>query len=153
MKFSTVDELRSHLWTTLGLDHRSITFHTIDACDDHLYIRPGIMTTQDDFTDSDGLYDIGTAFYLDPTVYIPGVTSYMIGSGESDHASYDDCEALEDIAETEPSLFDDFLGSDADMLCSLGDFIIENPAYDPDEDDEDDGEWSWLDAPQSFCTT
>ena len=68
MKFNTAEEVRSFLWDKLNLNDHAITFHVVDAGDDILYFRPGIIMCRDDFEDSDALSDIGTAHYCSQPV-------------------------------------------------------------------------------------
>lgn len=140
MKFKTAEEIRDYLWPTLHLDTRSIVFHMIDIGDGRLYFRPDMITTPNDFYDSDGLYDLGEACYDERELNVFSVESYMIGNGESDRADYADIEVLEDIADESPRAMVDFLNDIADCLVVLNDVKVENPAYDPDYDDDDDEE-------------
>ena len=135
-KFTSHKDLKPYLWELLGLDKRSIIFHVIDADDDRLYYRPDMITTADDLYDSDGLFDIGTAFCEERELHITSVESYLMGDGESDHADYSDIEALEEIAETSPDALNGVLELYADLLCAVRDFTVQNPAYDDWSDDD-----------------
>ena len=138
MKFNTAEEVRSFLRDKLNLNDHAITFHVVDAGDDILYFRPGIIMCRDDFEDSDALSDIGTAHYDEREIEIYSVESYMIGEGESDHADYSDIEALEEVNEESPEAMGEFLRDVADVLATISDFKIENPEYEGGEEDDED---------------
>jgi len=139
MKFNNANEVKAHLWEALHLDNHAITFHVIDVGDDIMYFRPGIIDCSGDLWESDGWFDIGTAHYDEKEVRVFAVESYMIGDGESDHADYSDCVLMENINEESSDAMDAFLREYADVMCSFGDFELDNPAYEePDEEDHDD---------------
>ena len=139
MMFNNANEVNAHLREALHLGDRAVTFHVIDVDDDILYFRPGIIDCSGDLWESDGWFDIGTAHCDEREIHVTAVESYMIGEGESDHADWSDIELLEEISEESPDAMDSYLRDYADVLCSFGDFELENPAYEePDEEDDED---------------
>ena len=134
MKFNSANEVKAYLWDKLNLGNHAITFHVVDAGDDILYFRPGIVMTKDDFEDSDAMTDIGTVHDDEAWLEITSVESYMIGDGESDHADYSDIEVLEEVNEDSPEAMEAFLQECADVLATLSDFMVENPEHDEEAD-------------------
>lgn len=134
----TYQEFKQNLWTLLDLDNRSIIFHIIDS-EFGFTVGSGMVESSDD------LYDTGFANVLldnadAPYINVYSVESWILGSGEADHASYSDVELLQTAMDNHNRFFDRLIQEEVDPLCSVEDCELENPYYEePDEDiDEDD---------------
>lgn len=132
--------VKEYLWEKFNLSEHSITFHIVDVGDDTLYYRPGIITTQDDFESSEIWYDLATVYGDEPRVTIYSVTSWMIGEGEADYADWDDCEVLEEMDKYNHDAMELFLDEYADGMGTIGDFTLDNPEYEADDEGSDDDE-------------
>ena len=144
MKFNNANEVKAHLWEALDLNEKSITFHVFEIADEsHLYVSGGIVDCSGDLYESDRFYDVGYEYAGDEEIKVDYVESYMIGSGETEHADSDEAAMLEEIAQDSPGAFDSFIREYADYLVDIKDFKVDNPAYDwvtIDDDDEDNDE-------------
>lgn len=138
MKLS-VEELKARIWEELGLNDRSIIFCHFDTdCGDD--IGSVLVETEDDLYDDDRWYHFCyTKVPNVPSIAVDECVTYILGSGEVDRASWDDCECLVDAMRTFKCTFWDMLDEYADVLVTIQDKEAPNPAYDVLED-EDDGE-------------
>lgn len=134
----TYQEFKKNIWETLDLDNRSITFFLLEVNGEPLTIGSGIIDCSGDLWESDELYEIGEGASYEEKLEVYGVESWMLGNGESDHANALDLEILQDAYTEYPTLFDDLLKELGENLVSIGDFEIDNPAYDEPDDDDDD---------------
>lgn len=137
MKMS-VEELKTHIWEDLGLDDRSIIFCHFDT-DYGDAIGSGLVETEDDLYDNDEWYHFCyTKVPNIPSIAVDECMTYMLGSGEVDRASWDDCEYLVDAMRIFKRTFWDMLDEYADILSIVLEKEVPNPAYDVLEDEEDD---------------
>ena len=137
MGFKTAKEIKDYLWQEFGLADRAITFSIVDAGGDNLYFESGIIDNSGDLWESDALTQIGTIYCDDEMLDINSVEAYMIGDGEADHADLEELEAMQDIADEYPDLFDAFIREYAEPMASMKDIEIENPEFDGEEEQYD----------------
>lgn len=131
-KFATAEELLAHLTALLHLQDHTITFHIIDA-----EIGSGMVMESEDLQESDAFNAIADRLYDQPFVEIVDVTTYQLGSGQSENADWKEIDALIEAMTYSPKAFDRLLADHADVLASLHDLNVANPAYDEDELDEE----------------
>lgn len=137
MKLS-VEELKARIWEELDLDNRSIIFCHFDTdCGDD--IGSVLVETEDDLYDDDRWYHFCyTKVPNIPSIAVDECVTYMLGSGEVDRASWDDCEYLVDAMRIFKRTFWDMLDEYADILSIVLEKEAPNPAYDVLEDEDDD---------------
>lgn len=126
----TAKTMYDYLVQTLGLASRTITFHVIEPFGE---IGSGLIQDWEDLNESDAFNTVADRASDDPYVYVLSCTTYQLGSGESDAAGSQDVYALECSRALSPDAFDALLSDYADILCSLSDGNVANPAYDEDE--------------------
>lgn len=130
----TYQEFKINLWNQLDLDNRSITFHIVDS-EFGLSIGSGIVESSDDLYDTDftdTMLDNADA----PNIDIYSVESWLLGNGEAEHADCIDCGNLQEAMMKCQSFFDRLIQDLADPLCTVGECTLENPFYEPDDDDD-----------------
>lgn len=132
-------DVKDFLWRWLKLDGHTIIFHMIDVGDEEPHICGGIITGEDDLNDSDAYYDIGYDRCDEKEIEVFEVESLMIGDGEAWDADSGDCEILSQMMREHPIAFDDFIGEFSEALAIIKpNRPLPNPAYDGDEDGDDD---------------
>jgi len=129
---AAVDELLARLTGLLHLQDHTITFHIIDD-----EIGSGMIMESEDLQESDAFNAIADRLYDQPFIEISDVTTYQLGSGESDHADCAEIAALVDAYTCCPKEFDRLLADHAEVIASLHDLNVANPAYDEDELDNE----------------
>ena len=130
------DELYADLVEALGLKTHTITFHFIER-GDSIDFGSGMITCKEDLNDSDAFNLIADNAYDEPTIHIDDLPSYQLGEGESDDATWSEIETLEDFQSASPKAFDSMLTQYGELMCSLYDFDVANPAYESEESDEE----------------
>lgn len=125
----TAEDLLNLLEDRLDLSSHTVTFHIID--DD--YIAGGLIDDKYDLYGSTAFDQIAYRYPEDELLQIDDVTTYQIGNGESESATSEEIEIFEDAQIYCPEQWALMLSEYADVLCSIQDIEIENPAYDPDE--------------------
>lgn len=139
MKLS-VEELKARIWEELGLNDRSIIFCHFDTEYGDGIVGDLIECT-DDLFDCDEWYN----FCYNEVPNVPSVSmgdecvSYLLGDGETDNAWGDDTDYLNEMMHAHRRTFFELLDEYADVLATIQDEEVSNPAYDVLED-EDDGE-------------
>lgn len=131
----TYAEFRDDILHFLDLDNRSIIFHILDM-DTGTFIGSGLIDSEDGLYDSDPFIE-AELDYAETEFAITNVSSYLLGSGEAEHADHADVEFLTERMRTYGRFFDRLIQEEADLLCSLDDFTLENSQYDPDDDWDD----------------
>ena len=128
-------DVKDFLWCWLGLDRRSIIFHSIDACDERPHVGGGIIARLDDLTQSDTFSEICQEQCNTREIEICDVMTYMIGDGESDNADSGDCQILVQLSEEHPMAFADFLTEYAEDLYTFAPKgLVPNLDYEGDEE-------------------
>lgn len=131
----TYQEFKTDLWNQLDLDNRAIIFHILDS-EFGVTVGSGMVESPDDLHDTDfadTLLDNADAPYVD--VY--SVESWVVGTGEAEHADHYDIEHLQEALGKHVSFFDRFIQEMVDPLCEVQECTLANPYYE-DEDDLDD---------------
>lgn len=128
----TAEDLLNLLTERLDLSSHTVTFHIID--DD--LMAGGLIDDQYDLYQSDAFDQIADDHPDDELIQIGEVVTYQIGNGESDSATEEELELFWNARYCCPRAWDSLLNEYADVLCSIQDIEIENPAYAPEEDDE-----------------
>ena len=123
-------DVKDFLWRWLGLDRRSIIFHSIEAGDERPHVSGGIVARQDDLLNSDAFDELCQEQCNAREIEVCDVMTYMIGDGESDSADPSDCQILVQLSEEHPIAFADFLAEYADDLFTFAPKgLVPNPAY------------------------
>ena len=139
MKFSTTKEAADYIWRELGLDNRSISFFYWEPFGDPR-LGSGIISTAEELEDSSEFCEAGEEYAGESEIDVFSVESYVCGTGETDHADVDDIRLLEEVMRGDNYHFNGFLADIADCCCSFGGFTLENPMYEPDDEEEDEYE-------------
>ncbi len=131
----TKEEAKQELFKRLDLDG-SIIFHVYELNGKYL-VGSGIIGEDDDLYNSDRLYDYGYDYYYEESFDVGIVNTYMIGEGEADHACASDCAVIEDMLNSKSygDALWEYLVEDADFInaCMCG--TVNNPCYEPDEEE------------------
>lgn len=131
----TKEEAKQALFDQLELDG-SIIFHVFEV-DGHYIVGSGIIADEGDLNMSDRFYDFCDDNYLDRTIDVGIVNTYMIGEGEAENAWAADCAIIEDMLNSREYANDlwEYLEEDADFInrCYIG--IINNPCCLPEEEE------------------
>ena len=136
MKLS-VEELKARIWEDLGLNDRSIIFCYFDT-EYGDGIGRGLIETEDDLYDNDEWWEFCYNEVPNiPTVMVEDCVTYMLGHGEVNHASGDECEYLNDAMHRFKRTFWHMLEAYADELCAFAAKEASNPAYDVLEEEDE----------------
>lgn len=128
----TAEDLLDVLTERLDLSSHTITFHIID---DHL-MAGGLIDEKEDLYNSDAFNLLADDFPDDDVIQIGEVTTYQIGHGESDSATEEELELFWNARYCYPHAWDRLLSEYADVLCTLQNIEIDNPAYIAEENDD-----------------
>lgn len=120
----TYQEFKTNLWTLLDLDNRSIIFTIVDS-EFGVTVESGMVETSDDLYDTD-IPDL-LMDHDGETAQVYSTESWLLGSGEADHASCSDVGHLQTAMDDYNRFFDRLIWEEADPLCSLGEFELETP--------------------------
>lgn len=136
MKLS-VENLKARIWKELGLNDRSIIFCHFDT-EYGDGIGGDLIESTDDLFDCDEWYE----FCYNEVPNVPSVsmdecTTYLIGNGEVDHASGGDIDCLNAIISGNHRTFFELLDEHADVLATIQDEEVSNPAYDVLEEEDE----------------
>lgn len=136
----TKEEAKKELFDALNIDH-PIIFHVYETdITDGYVVGSGIIGTPDDLYDTDRFYDIGYDNHDVEEIHVDSVTTYMIGDGgDSEHADSSDCAVIEDMLNNRRTAggLMEFLEHDADVISDCGAGYVDNPCYEPEDDDYD----------------
>lgn len=136
MKLS-VENLKARIWEDLGLNDRSIVFcHFATEYGDG--IGGDLIESTDDLFDCDEWYEFCYNEVPNvPSVYVSDCISYLLGDGEADHASGGDIDCLNAMMHGNRRTFFELLDEHADVLGTIQDEEVSNPAYDVLEEEEE----------------
>ena len=135
----TYQEFKKNIWETLDLDNRSITFTIVDS-EFGVTVESGMVETSDDLYDTD-IPDL-LMDHDGETAQVYATESWLLGNGEAEHASYSDLGHLQTAMDDHNRFFDRLIREEADPLCSLGEFELENPYYEePDDEDSEEDDY------------
>lgn len=136
MKLS-VEELKARIWEELGLNDRSIIFCYFDT-EYGDGIGGDLIESTDDLFDCDEWYEFCDNEVPNvPSMSIDGCTTYLIGNGETDHTYGGDVDCLNSLMCGNRRVFFELLDKYADVLATIQDEEVSNPAYDVLEGEED----------------
>lgn len=134
----TIEELKARIWEDLGLNDRSVIFcHFATEYGDG--IGGGLIESTDDLFDCDRWFD----FCYNEVPNVPSVAmsdciSYLLGDGEADYTHLDDVDCLDSLMHGNRRVFFKLLDEYADVLATIQDEEVPNPAYDVLEDEDDE---------------
>ena len=134
----TKEEAKNVLFQRLELEG-TIIFHVYE-CNGEYLVGSEIIGSDDDMYGSDRFFDYGYDHCYEESFDVGIVNTYMIGDGEADHASSGDCAIIEDMLNSKEygDALWEYLEEDADFIngCMCGE--VNNPCYEPDEEEEDE---------------
>lgn len=132
---SSAADVRDYLTRSLDLDRHTVTFHIAEPGPE---FGSGMIDSWENIDMSEAFSLICEKQYDSYNIVVESVITYQIGSGESDSATWKELKAIEAAYLAAPEAFDAYIAEDAEVLFTLLDKEVENPAYEPDEDDEDE---------------
>ncbi len=135
-----IAKIKERMCEEFDLGNQAIIFNIITFSDYGLRVGTGIIDCSGDLYDEDCVFDVGYDVPDDETLDVDLVESFMLGNGEADHIGCDECQFIEELLEQYPFEFQLYLEREAELLTSINHVRIDNPAYEPDMDDEDEEE-------------